>query len=573
MKNNLIFPLVVLIVGTIVSGLVYFYITKAAPDVRFTLSDSIPISFLNPNGNPEIIQQLEVKNIGNESAKNIQIKINGEIIASKLDKNSNADDVKVFEQNKNFELVYPELPPQGGFKLTLKSQGSDINKSNLSVLYNLGLAQEAFTKNQSSGYLSLLLPFLIQITLSIPYLFGMSTYYKQSGLKHEKSNTILEMNKPWYIREAKWKTIVEETLHYRIARDYIADYSLNSLDSYNLLSTEKPAFIDENKWKELIEKAAEKLKELYQYKITVLPESRFHTFLSQQKPKYLKDAEWDDLLNKANEKFIPGIKYGLFNSQIVLVRLKQQKPAFIKDEFWGNYINELQEKYYTLKKSELNSSEELIVELKKPKPDEVSDEIWIKLRKSLERNLITQLEYNIALSPNPIKYLQEIDLSFLPETNQKHLWSLGYMQQLNMHNPVITLEEAKKFLSLPKPEWMKDVDFTSLERRAKKIIEIEENETDFNKIKKVEEEKNEEIRKDYQSKLNDFSEKTNYLNQKLKEIGEFKTRIENQLSIINLVINEPEKIERIEDYSHSFASGNFEDLKKLAELNKNHSNN
>ncbi len=45
MKNNLVFPLAVLIAGSIIAGLAVYYLTRKNPDVRYNLSDSIPVSF------------------------------------------------------------------------------------------------------------------------------------------------------------------------------------------------------------------------------------------------------------------------------------------------------------------------------------------------------------------------------------------------------------------------------------------------------------------------------------------------------------------------------------------------
>jgi hypothetical protein len=351
MKKYILYPLLVLIVGTVISALVFWYITKPSPDIRYTLSDSIPISFLNPEGNPEIIQQLEIKNVGNESAKNIQIKIKGEIIANKLDKHSNADDVKIYNQDKTFEVVYPELPPQGGFKLTLKSINNDINKSNLTVLYNLGLAQEAFTKNQPSSYLNIFLPFVLPFIFSLPYFIGMWSLFKQSSLKYEKSASLLEMEKPWYIKESTWNKAIEETLHYHIGRDYISDYDLKSLDSYHLLSIEKPKTIDEKNWKNLTDKAVTTFKELYKRKLYYLDKDNILEFLKQKKPEKLTDKDWNELIDDGNASYISKISSYLDNSEDYLTELKRTKPSIIKNELWDKHLAGLKSNYLQAKKT------------------------------------------------------------------------------------------------------------------------------------------------------------------------------------------------------------------------------
>ncbi len=75
MKNNLVFPIIAGLIAIFIGGFLLYYFTRSSPDVRYTLLDSIPVSFLNPTGNPEIIQQLKVQNSGSESAKNIQMRI------------------------------------------------------------------------------------------------------------------------------------------------------------------------------------------------------------------------------------------------------------------------------------------------------------------------------------------------------------------------------------------------------------------------------------------------------------------------------------------------------------------
>ena len=43
-------------------------------------------------------------------------------------------------------------------------------------------------------------------------------------------------------------------------------------------------------------------------------------------------------------------------------------------------------------------------------------------------------------------------------------------------------------------------------------------------------------------------------------------KIEKQFAIINEVLNDPTALNRIEDYNNTFSAGNFENLKKIAQL-------
>jgi len=526
MKNNLVFPIIASIIATFIGGFLLYYFTRSSPDVRYTLSDSIPVSFLNPTGNPEIIQQLKVQNSGSESAKNIQVKIKGEI-TSKLDKHSNADEEKIYNQDKNFELLYPELPPQAGFTLTIKSQGSEINKSNLSVSYNLGLAQEAFVKNNSSSSYITLFTFSLWIIAIIFYLQAMQSFYKQSSLKYKNSNEIIEMKKPWYIRQSKWQKIVEETLSYRIGRDYMTDKKLNTSDCYNILCSDKPNLLNENAWNNLLEKATEKFKSIYSHGIAhIYDANKFLEFLRQEKPKNISNSVWSELQSEGEEK------------------------------------------YCESKNRRLHDTEKLIIALKSQKPDEISEESWIDLNTKLRKSLTDELEHKIYVHDSPYTYLQNLDLSVLESESLVRLKKFAYRKQFDVYHSITSLEEAKIFLSLPKLDWLNEDDYLILKRRAEKIIKIEEKELDYEEKLTEQKSLTDEVIREYHQKIDDLSTDRKRIDTQWKEVSKLKQKIETQLEVINAVINEPEKIERIEDYSHSFAPGNFENLKKLAELKK-----
>ena len=51
-----------------------------------------------------------------------------------------------------------------------------------------------------------------------------------------------------------------------------------------------------------------------------------------------------------------------------------------------------------------------------------------------------------------------------------------------------------------------------------------------------------------------------------KRISDIKNKLTLQLRIINEVLNDPTAVGRIENYNNVFATGNFENLKKVASL-------
>src|ERR1044071_5344723 len=97
---------------------VTYYLNRNEPDLRYTLSAPIPVDF---SATTEKlvggVQQLDVRNVGASAAKKIVVKISGEVTTYRIQKASEADNVQVYSQGGSFELDYPELPPQAGFKL------------------------------------------------------------------------------------------------------------------------------------------------------------------------------------------------------------------------------------------------------------------------------------------------------------------------------------------------------------------------------------------------------------------------------------------------------------------------
>ncbi|WP_163530757.1 hypothetical protein [Halobacillus ihumii] len=149
------------ILVTILVPFAIFYLGEDNPDVVYTLSDNIP---MNTSSNSNI-QQIEVKNIGETSAKDIQVKIQADIIDPKVIKDSESDKINTFEGN-NYELVYPELPPEGSFKLIFESNLNGLNENVLTIKSKDGLARNGLEdNNKSSSFFTFLIYYLIYIAL------------------------------------------------------------------------------------------------------------------------------------------------------------------------------------------------------------------------------------------------------------------------------------------------------------------------------------------------------------------------------------------------------------------------
>lgn len=104
--------------------LLIYFLGFEKSDIVYTVSDNIPMS--TNTEKTSNIQQIEIKNVGNHLAKEIQIKIEGKINNSRVIKDSELDKLEIY--NAPFELIYSELPPDGSFKLIVESSLNELNE-------------------------------------------------------------------------------------------------------------------------------------------------------------------------------------------------------------------------------------------------------------------------------------------------------------------------------------------------------------------------------------------------------------------------------------------------------------
>jgi len=141
--DKLILPILV----PIVAGLFLFYFQQDKPDVRYSLSQRLPLTF-SVGDNSETVQLLEVKNVGKTEAQAILVKSDKKVVKFEIQKNSRADVVESPKDNGPFEVRYASLPPSGNFKIILMSAGEGIVGGDLSITHSKGKASDAFSTNK-----------------------------------------------------------------------------------------------------------------------------------------------------------------------------------------------------------------------------------------------------------------------------------------------------------------------------------------------------------------------------------------------------------------------------------------
>jgi hypothetical protein len=146
-----------------ISVLMTFWVNKKEANLRYTLSEQIPIAFSGGNSS-DIIQQLEIKNLGNAEATRIVIRIQGSVSSHQLQKYASSDIEQVFN-GPPFEIIYPKLPPQAGIKLSIKSVSRGIGYNNLTISHDGGIAQEALSNNSKQSSLDIFTSFFLALAV------------------------------------------------------------------------------------------------------------------------------------------------------------------------------------------------------------------------------------------------------------------------------------------------------------------------------------------------------------------------------------------------------------------------
>jgi len=357
------------ILGTVflafIPGILFLYLSRSVPDVRYTLSEKIPISFLSTGTSlSENVQQLEVKNIGNAEATRVVVKINGEITSYEVIKYSAADNVQEFKAPQSLEIVYPQLPPQAGFKIVFKSPGNGIEYRDVTISHDAGIAQEALAKAEPGPFGTLLIwvyfaLVAVYIVLNI-YSFRI-TSVETWRMRAENQSPLqtLEADKPWYIPEKSWETARKIAVLRKIHSDYIMGVSIQKSAAYQLLSAEKPDKVDSNEWDNVITVAVDSLNRAYlSANKSAYSESDSIELLQINRPKNFPSEQWDDLQKRANERFVEFRTRALYSVESLRQALLDHKPDAVSEAAWDKYISHVQEQYFQSLLTDLKRSED-----------------------------------------------------------------------------------------------------------------------------------------------------------------------------------------------------------------------
>lgn len=196
------------IIAPVIVGIIVFNFTQKKPNIKYTLSEAISITSTN-----ESIQQLTVKNTGNDIGKNIIVKCKENILSYEIVPNSKEDKYTIHDEDNCLELAYPQLPPDASINVVLYSNKAiDINS--VCVRYDSGLATEALKNDSNNSQLMavellMLLTFISYTFISIHNVIKQY-YIEQANFGDIKK--ILKRKVPFLMKEEKWNEIVKEAL-------------------------------------------------------------------------------------------------------------------------------------------------------------------------------------------------------------------------------------------------------------------------------------------------------------------------------------------------------------------------
>jgi hypothetical protein len=554
--NNKILPFLGTLIIAVVGVILTYFLNLNKPDVRYTLSEEIPLSFsTSSDAENENVQQLEIRNVGSAVAEKIVVKIAGDITKYKILKYISSDEVEDFIDQQSAEFVYPALPPQSGFKIIFTST-KVINPSDLNISHSIGRAVNALAvSNRSSAYITWGI-FILLIGGYLIWIFNAlrasSFDLRRSEIKWKKIDQALESTKPWYVTDSKWVTTHVELIRELLKEEYVQQEKIAYCASYGLLHLGKPSHFSEPDWKELNDLAISCLKDHLSKSINSYSESSILSVLRLSKPERFPKDDWDAIQTKTNEKYIERNTENLIRKANMVGLLYREKPEAVPDNTWQTIRDFCRNRYYNelildinIKKEPRSVIEENDLDIldtnQKTKLEEVVQQIskykdYLAIMESLLRG--NEIPYEKPATLDDWEWDRIINIEGLIARTNDHS---AIMKDLFNGNELPT----EKPITLTDWEWNEILKFETLIAQTK-VIETEKQELKQQELELIKEE----------------SEMAN----EQTTCSQLKSKVLKQLEYIHNVLNDPSTIERIESYDDTFSSGNWSNLKRIASI-------
>lgn len=578
-------PIIVAIIGAVLT--VFLSMQKA--ELRYTLSEEIPISLTNEN--IQNVQQLLIKNTGDISAEKIVININGKIEKYSIICYSKMDVVEEFLEANSLQLVYPELPKQGTIQITFISE-QQIEDTDIEIKYNKGLAEEALSSGVDAGIFTILC-YVIFFALIIIGVYRIATdfnvkYYYQKYLKRRK--------KFWYINNERWENLRKDSIvawQRELLDETIKLYNVNNITKTKsfMILNEKPEYLLSDEWEDLRDTATEAWeilqgKFLYSWHFDI--DTEFREFLRIEKPVYLEEKEWKKERKAVIEmiKFSHGKHYDKEGIEKAYLFLNQKREIYFKENEWQQLVDiafsYLKSTFYLL----LNKVKEYEVEkLEKyflmKRPLFADEEEWRKMQADI-------YDTYVALSIGVIK--DKVERNYFsgalelmgrpcPANLPKEYWKqyLEYSKNIVESQLITYIYESGGNSDVESVVHSCDLSMLNYNRIDTVLYDVLSEKLLLKSIDENIDEKSmpEWVRDRKLFKLEKYLLQKGKLEEILvqtelekTEVDKLKERVTKQLKLIDSVLKDANAVDYVEDYCDTFSKGNFENLKKIARIIK-----
>lgn len=530
--KNFIYLALIPIVAVLLSDKI-----KASPDLIYSLSKEMRIQSTE-GGDFENIQQLEVKNVGNEVAKNIIIKITGNIDGANVEKFSVDDKATDDLSHGNLEVRYESLMPGGSFFVVLKTKNKMVSNK-LDIVYEKGKAVDAFSKEINYGRLAVITAYFAFIFLFIASFYSS---YKDSLMRDARSylaESVLRKNKPWIISEKYWQKICLTS-----KATMLKDYYKNRFSSVELsfpyiyLNSDMGLIRDVEIRNALSASACVALENIVmQHLADYHSVSSLEKMLLIEKPEHVSETSWIDISNKIQTRYVNRLKQEIIDNarSEKLYNDEDFKLDLLSKESKDNLMSFVE--YYNLRRAKLilyNSNEigqdypEVIKYFDKTDPYN----FYALAKRILFSNIDMACSTDKAKSliGGNAHWLTKEDHKIIIETIKRSEWTTKLYKIL------------KELVNSKQAVISREVDLDEESKQlVDKVISI------INKEKKLDD-KDAELEKELQ------------LNRSTKD------KVLDQLHFIDTLLSNPSIIDRVEEYEDTFSKVNYQNLKMISRV-------
>ncbi len=542
MLNNFLLPLIIVLVGALFT----WWISKERYEVRYALSERIPSSF--DISQQEAIQSLEIKNLSSKEVDGLQVVIPSKVVAYKILKNSEVDQVKEFRTAEKVEFVYERLAADSAFRVILKSTGEGVSVDQISVRHSKGSGVPALSKG--SGLQS---AFSLVSMLSAIFYVGLCI----NGIRT------------------------------------LAIESLENSASYNSEKTLKrrcPFYVSQEKWLDIREKAIGRYAKIDRYygDVAQLIESPQCRFLEGGKPEYLSSDEWEAIRVKISDSLSANLRSKIISAYDIneLERLLNQKqPAAFIVTTWSELIQFAEKLYFGVRRQVRDR--EIPSSLVRSMPN-VNKEAWLESQEELRKRYFSFVRAEIESSSQPMDRLEQFDITALGVAEQKLLKDAAYslaMLKIKALWASYGVDVAKQ----GKPSWMTVADYEDILSASQSKAQFEKDKFQQDKLLKAlrsiaagRSPYTEGIDDSTKAEIVALSEQIVASREKIKtdemlmqgvaaQVSKDRAHVTRQLEVLNDVFRDPDSVDRVEEYNIPFSAGNWAIIRRVASVMKEES--